>query len=355
VKRIFLIYGAALALTPAASLTVVKPLLIGSEPQPVAATPAAPSPPSDAGRTMASLDPKDGPSDPAPSVNAGTEVRVGFDAIRINREGYLVMAGRGPAGSRITILDGKEEIGSADADANGEWVFVSERPIPPGDHPITLRATREGRTVDSADVALAMVPPQGRDAAGAAADRGGPLVLLIPKTGGASSILQVPPEAAAAQPGLSIDLIDYGDEDAVLVSGHGVAGSFVRLYLDNLPIGEGRIDPTGRFRIAANRPIMPGVYHLRADQLDADGRVTDRTEMPFQRAAPSDIAAAEGRVVVQPGNSLWRIAHSAYGRGVHYTIIYQANRDRIRDPDLIYPGQILTVPSPGTPAETDRG
>ncbi|WP_343718425.1 LysM peptidoglycan-binding domain-containing protein [Inquilinus sp.] len=354
-KRIFLIYGAALTILPGASLTVLKPLHLLSEPQPAAVTPAALSPPSDSGRATASLDPKGRPSDPVASVKAGDEARVGFDAIRINAEGYLIMAGRGPAGARITILDGKEEIGSVDADAGGEWVFVSEKPITPGDHPITLRATRDGRTVDSADVALAMMPPQGRAAAGAPSDRDGPLVLLIPKTGGASSILQVPAEAAAAQPGFSIDLIDYGDEDAVLVSGHGAAGSLVRLYLDNLPVGEGRIDPAGRFRIAANRLIMPGVYRLRADQLDAKGQVTDRAEMPFQRAALSDIAAAEERIVVQPGNSLWRIAHSAYGRGVHYTIIYQANRDRIRDPDLIYPGQILTVPPPGAPAETDRG
>jgi nucleoid-associated protein YgaU len=63
---------------------------------------------------------------------------------------------------------------------------------------------------------------------------------------------------------------------------------------------------------------------------------------------------ADGRIVVQPGNSLWRIAHNAYGEGLHYTIIYQANRDQIRDPDLIYPGQILTVPSPEVPAGTDR-
>jgi nucleoid-associated protein YgaU len=261
--------------------------------------------------------------------------------------------------AQITILDGKKAIGSVNADANGDWVFVSEGPIPPGDHPLTLRATLNGLTAESADVALAMVPPRGRDIAGApaASDRGGgePLVLLIPKAGGASTILQVPSDATAAHPGFSIDLVDYGDHDAVLVSGHGAAGALVRLYLDNLPIGEGRIGPAGKFRIAANRPIAPGLYRLRADQLDAQGRVTDRTEMPFQRAAPSELAMADGRVVVQPGNSLWRIAHNAYGEGLHYTIIYQANRDQIRDPDLIYPGQILTVPAPAATSEAERG
>jgi nucleoid-associated protein YgaU len=140
----------------------------------------------------------------------------------------------------------------------------------------------------------------------------------------------------------------------VIISGHGAVGALVRLYLDNLPIGEGWIDAAGSFRIPAGRPIAPGAYRLRADQLDPEGRVTDRTETPFQRAAPVDLAAADGKVVVQPGNSLWQIAHSAYGHGVHYTVIYKANRVQIRNPDLIYPGQILAVPASRTSATADR-
>ena len=52
-----------------------------------------------------------------------------------------------------------------------------------------------------------------------------------------------------------------------------------------------------------------------------------------------------GNWVVQPGNSLWRIARRLYGKGVHFTIIYEANRTEIEHPDLIYPGQIFTTPS----------
>ena len=47
---------------------------------------------------------------------------------------------------------------------------------------------------------------------------------------------------------------------------------------------------------------------------------------------------------MQPGNSLWRIARRNYGEGIRYTVIYQANREQIRDPDLIYPGQVFEVP-----------
>jgi nucleoid-associated protein YgaU len=47
---------------------------------------------------------------------------------------------------------------------------------------------------------------------------------------------------------------------------------------------------------------------------------------------------------VQPGNSLWRIARRTYGAGMRFTLLYEANKDQIRDPDLIYPGQLFVVP-----------
>ena len=49
-------------------------------------------------------------------------------------------------------------------------------------------------------------------------------------------------------------------------------------------------------------------------------------------------------MIVQPGNSLWRIARRVLGEGTHYVHIFEANQERIRDPDLIYPGQVFEVP-----------
>lgn len=364
VKHVVLIYGMALALVPASSTIVYRLATEPAEPEPVELTTASPLPSQGADRAMASINPADGASalsgggdQAGQGTGAEREAQLHFDAIRVNPEGYQVIAGRGPAGARITLFDGAAAIGSVDADANGDWVFVSEAPIAPGDHQLSLSATRDGYTATSDDIALVVVPSRDGTAAGETGQDqsdGKPLVFLIPKDGGASTILQAPDEAALGLPGLSIDVIDYGGDGAVIISGHGAAGAFVRLYLDNLPIGEGRIGAAGMFRIAAGGPIAPGTYRLRADQLDAEGRVTDRTETPFQRAAPADIALDNGRIVVQPGNSLWRIAHSAYGRGIHYTIIYMANRGQIHDPDLIYPGQILTVPAPSGPAAAAR-
>jgi nucleoid-associated protein YgaU len=89
------------------------------------------------------------------------------------------------------------------------------------------------------------------------------------------------------------------------------------------------------------------------DELDESGKVLARIETPFKREAPEVVAAAPEPetpqpavkvVTVQPGSTLWAIAREKYGDGVLYVRVYEANKDRIRDPDLIYPGQVFVVP-----------
>ena len=56
------------------------------------------------------------------------------------------------------------------------------------------------------------------------------------------------------------------------------------------------------------------------------------------------IGRAISRKVVSRGDSLWRISHITYGDGSQYAFLYRANRERIRNPNLIYPGQTLVLP-----------
>jgi len=50
----------------------------------------------------------------------------------------------------------------------------------------------------------------------------------------------------------------------------------------------------------------------------------------------------------RPAESLWRISTKKYGTGAKWTKIYKANRDKIKNPDLIYPGQEFVIPQNGT-------
>ena len=50
--------------------------------------------------------------------------------------------------------------------------------------------------------------------------------------------------------------------------------------------------------------------------------------------------------VVKRGDCLWNIAKRYLGKGSRYMEIYNLNKDKIKNPNLIYPGQVLTLPNP---------
>ncbi|MGP6085390.1 LysM peptidoglycan-binding domain-containing protein [Antarctobacter jejuensis] len=150
---------------------------------------------------------------------------------------------------------------------------------------------------------------------------------------------------------VALDSISYDDAGDVLISGRGRTTASVRIYLDNAPITTSRIQEDGRWRVQLPE-IDTGTYTLRVDQIDAAGQVIARVESPFLRESAAVLERAVGQggsgpvrsVTIQPGNTLWGISTKRYGDGMQYVRIFEANRDRIRDPDLIYPGQIFDIP-----------
>ena len=147
----------------------------------------------------------------------------------------------------------------------------------------------------------------------------------------------------------ALDAISYDAAGDVLLSGRGDQAAFVRVYLDNRAVTTSRIPDGGRWRVELPE-VDAGTYTLRVDQVDEAGQVTARVESPFLRESPAALEAAtrgDGpitSVTVQPGNTLWAISKERYGDGVEYVKVFRANRDRIRNPDLIYPGQIFDLP-----------
>ena len=148
------------------------------------------------------------------------------------------------------------------------------------------------------------------------------------------------------------DTINYSKDGDVAVTGRGTPESIVHFYLDNSPVASTAVDQTGYWS-ADLSDVEAGVYTLRLDQLDQSGKVSSRIESPFKREDRSvlvdqmqDIAspARINVITVQPGHTLWAISRERYGRGILYVQVFDANKDKIRDPDLIYPGQIFDLP-----------
>ncbi len=286
----------------------------------------------------------------AASAPASKAQAPSFDVVRVNPQGDAVMAGRAAPGATVTILDGETVVGRVTADAAGEWVFVPDKPLPPGSRRLGLTSRIEGgKSVPSESMVVMVVPEPQKDIAGRpAATATGTLVLKVPRSGtGPSTVLQKPGgETGDTAFALAVDAVDYDESGRLAVSGHAPPGAAINLYLDDRFIGGSTArEEDGRWTVVPDVLIDPGRYTLRADQVDASGKVLARMSFPFARAGVPETAWAGQSIVVQPGNSLWRLARRSYGSGLRYTVIYQANKDRIRDPDLIYPGQIFTLPA----------
>ncbi|HRK42652.1 MAG TPA: LysM peptidoglycan-binding domain-containing protein, partial [Gemmobacter sp.] len=289
-------------------------------------------------------------------------------------------------------VDGTEAM-RAMADSQGN--FVAMFTLPPADQPRLLSLAEAGPPERVAEQTVALAPVAGPKPVEATAQTETPQpeapqpeppqALLLSDQG--VQVLQAPAAGVAGQ--LSVDAISYTPDGAVQLSGQAAAGAGLRLYLDNAPLAEVLAAATGQW-FTTLRDVPPGLYTLRADQIGADGKVTARLETPFLRETPEALAAAlkpqaipgqprqlvppaalSGQpaapttappaapvvvspetaqadsplsITVQPGFTLWRIAHENFGDGVMYVKVFEANKSQIRDPDLIYPGQVFTIP-----------
>jgi nucleoid-associated protein YgaU len=279
------------------------------------------------------------PSRPAPSLPA-------FDIVRVDRTGYAVIAGRAKPGAKVTVYANGEELATTTAIENGDWTVTTDTPLDAGPVELTLSmTTTDGQTVRSEETIIIYVPEREGDR---------PLVLRT-TPGGATEVLQEPRDPDGSLGPLTLDTIDYDDSGAVIFSGRAEPQRVVQLFINRQFLDQTTSTAEGRWTIAPSTPIAPGVYTLHVVQLDQNGRPAYAIEIPFERARPDQIDLRDGKVIVQPGNSLWRISRRAYGRGAQYTIIYEANRDQIRDPDLIYPGQIFEVPGSGEDEDEGGG
>jgi nucleoid-associated protein YgaU len=212
------------------------------------------------------------------------------------------------------------------------------------------------------------------------------------------------PYAAPSAPPKVVS-IDAQDGGRLFVTARGAAGDSLRLYLNGTLIAPATVGRDGTVTFTIGRGVKPGAYTVRLDRVDpTTGKVRDRAEVPFTAPGPghtegveyaaggSDEArpfasapatrgrsgeaqsppASTGSLAASPppgteagssrvtvpgietarierGDNLWTISRRTYGEGVRYTLIFDANQDQIRDPDLIYPGQVLVLPSEATP------
>ena len=263
-----------------------------------------------------------------------------FDIVRVDDGGNVVIAGRATPDCTIVVRDGDTVVGTASVDRRGNWVLVPDGPLETGERELSLIAEcDDADPVESDRVVVLAVPKQGTGALAAAVSRDGsapPRVLQTPRSG--------PSAGGETPPDVAVSAVDYDDAGDVALSGTAPPGSNVQIYVDNQPIGRATADDSGRWTLTPERKVDPGSYTLRVDQVAPDGKVLARAQIPFVRGEPLTDLPPGRVIIIQPGDYLWKIARERYGTGFQYTLIYEANREQIGDPDLIYPGQVFMVP-----------
>jgi len=251
-----------------------------------------------------------------------------FDLVRVDEDGSAIIAGSAKPNSEVRLLVDGKELETAETDASGAFAILTT--IPSGEKPLELQLEDvNDSNIKSADTVL-IIPNK-------EAEGSGPKIIIAESDG--KIIVQEQNDVAPKIQPLSLDTINYAASGDVILAGRASSEQIVRVYVDNKPVVLGEVtDGKWNFEIPN---IEEGIYTLRVDAINNEGKVVDRVESPFQRVIRE---MEDGQATIQPGFTLWKLAELKYGFGMRYVQIFEANRDSIKDPDLIYPGQVFQIP-----------
>ena len=268
------------------------------------------------------------------------------DVFRVDELGNIISAGKVSKKAKIEILaDNRKIIGADETAEDGSFVVFGKVQSTGLVQSVKIRGLIEGegqdKIVNSAD--LFFVLPQVERDNEKEVNKIEKNPFIVQDDGKDLKVLA--PIQVSSVDSITLDTISYTENSSTELAGRARLAYSVRIYLNNKLESETKVSESGAWK-AALSDIQAGVYTLRLDEVSENGKVEGRLELPFKREEEALIQAmGEGSITVQPGNSLWRIARKYYGKGIQYVEIFERNSHLIRDPDLIYPGQIFSLPN----------
>jgi nucleoid-associated protein YgaU len=281
-----------------------------------------------------------------------------FDVAEVDELGNGVFSGRAFRNVRVWLkkLDGSV-VGETVSLEDGSFTILTNTPLPEGESVLALVAEEiPGGEIKVASERLVV-----------SRFPGGPALIVAQKDTAdtVSRILQEPvtrklldtaqksgdnasvsnssaSKESAEGKLLKIKIIDYDEKGRLAISGKAKPGSKISIEVNGRTIGSTNTDDQGQWSLTTIEGMADG-----ANKIVAKASLGNQYSTTSMRFAPHELVQKfpKGRlVVVQPGNSLWRIARRTYGSGFRYTVIFAANRNQVTNPDLIYPGQVLHTP-----------
>lgn len=263
-----------------------------------------------------------------PVVEKKQEVTIPeFDIVRIEKEGNVVIAGRWMPHKNISIMVNGRVIATERTNFDGEFAYSTQKAWDAGNYTIVLVGNDpEIKSNESVFVYISENGPQNS------------VSLLMTKDG--STLLQMP--SSLQDNDLIVSKIDYLDSGRIVVTGDGLPRLRVSLSLNDEYVGFARVSDYKHFGLGADvGELTPGQeYSLTVRMHDGDGRTVGYVFHKF--TMPEMTGDDDTYYTVRRGDCLWIIARNFMRRGILFSII--AERNGIKNPDLIYPQQLLQVP-----------
>ena len=251
-----------------------------------------------------------------------------FDIVRFKSDGNIIIAGRWAPNKAISVLINNKLVATEQTNADGEFVYSPTNKLKPGNYTISLIGANP--TTKSIDKVFLYVSESGANNS---------VSLLMTPDG--SRILQTP--GFLMDGDLRVSKIDYLDTGRIVVTGEGLPRLRVSLSLDDKYIGFARVSDFHNFGLGADAgELKPGQeYKLSVRMHDGDGQTISKIEHKF--VMPEMTGDRDTFYTVRRGDCLWIIARNFLRRGVLFSII--ADRNHIKNPDLIYTNQSLQIPT----------
>ena len=338
------------------------------------------------------------PQNPVPTAEAGPAKAdadrtgpVKIVSVEAEEGGRLYVTSQAPPGATVRLYLNDALVAPGSAGADGRVAFTIGRGVRPGDYKVRVDQVDpvSGKVKTRSEVAFNVpaavtkpaAPGAGRSSEGAApvAQQGNPPPAAsvpgpVARLGTPENPATLPPAAAprAAAPKAPAALPPANSEAGLppaptptLTPGQQARTS-QDLPSQDLPSqtlssrespsrqpSSQQPTPPALPRPASITPLAPA--QVEAPALRSPGPETAQTPARMQAPAlaersPTVFVPEIGTATIIRGDSLWQISRRIYGKGTRYTVIYDANQPQIRNPDLIYPGQIFVLPTDGTAA-----
>jgi nucleoid-associated protein YgaU len=281
-----------------------------------------------------------------------TAETIKLEVVRARPDGSLVIAGKGLPNSKIEIISNSEVIAVTKSDKIGDFVAVPQKQLKGGEYLLSFRQTTEDNKVVIAKKSVAINVTGKEDDV--------PIVAIIDSQGRlGAKVIQAPGLQKSEQnikeddktnieftkkPQIKILAITHDSKVGQLVlSGTAHNGVQVNAGFTGKETSSTKII-NGEWTLSIPGKLIAGKQKVFAVLLGKNGKVLSENSLVINGKS---IENANGKtlIIVQKGDALWNIAYQRLGLGNRYIDIVELNKDKIKNPDLIYPKQLFIIPN----------